>query len=86
MMTPDQADLAACRGKPVEMFVPVRGDWRLGREAIAICGTCPVRLPCLEEALGRPWTTGIWGGYTDNQRAALRSLGRHPARKPRPVS
>jgi hypothetical protein len=31
-------------------------------EAKAICGTCPLRLPCLEGAIERAEPWGVWGG------------------------
>lgn len=41
-----------------------------------ICQGCPVRLPCLVEALTHRIHEGVWGGMTERQRRAL--LRAHP--------
>ena len=41
------------------------------KKAIAICRQCPVRLPCLVEAI-KTNSEGVWGGTTHNQRKRLR--------------
>ncbi len=40
--------------------------------ALRVCASCPLREPCLEEALacGAPW--GVWGGTTPAQRRRMK--------------
>jgi WhiB family redox-sensing transcriptional regulator len=54
---------AACAGMGAELFFPEKQGWGsvlTGREAKAICESCPVRAPCAEA--GRHERFGIWGG------------------------
>ena len=46
------------------------------REASRICCDCPAQAPCLAWALHHGVTDGVWGGTTEEQRRALRSLAR----------
>lgn len=41
-------------------------------EAIVICHRCPVRVPCLDEALSHPAQHGVAGGLTEDERKGLR--------------
>lgn len=41
-------------------------------QAIQLCQGCPMRRPCLRDALLRNETQGVWGGLTGSQRQALR--------------
>lgn len=64
---------AACRGVPVDWFYASgRGATRPAR---AICQGCPVRLDCLADALEvearLPYRSGVRGGLTAGERAAL---------------
>jgi hypothetical protein len=59
-------DEALCAQTDPEIFFPLKGA--PGHEAKRICTQCPVRLPCLEEALARDLTWGIWGGLTPRER------------------
>ena len=59
----------ACRGLDPEIFYPP-SDEEAG-PAKAICGTCPVRQPCLEYALSRRERDGIWGGATERERRRM---------------
>lgn len=74
----DWIDLAACRGKNGEAFFPpTAGESRAQRQlrensAKAICGSCNVRLHCLQHALTTDERFGIWGGLNDLERRALR--------------
>ena len=62
---------AACRGLDPEMFFPARGDSRGLQEALAVCATCPVTEPCMEEGLvGERW--GIWGATSERERRKIR--------------
>jgi WhiB family redox-sensing transcriptional regulator len=62
---------AACKGEPVEIFIPSRG--RSTVEAKAFCSRCPVRSECLAFALDQTeLPLGIWGGTSDRERKRLR--------------
>ena len=41
--------------------------------AVAVCKTCPHRLPCLTWALHEDIEEGIWGGLTERQRRKLKT-------------
>lgn len=71
---------AACRGMPIELFFPGRGDTSI-REALAVCADCPVREECLDDALShsREGTYGIWGGMSERQREYARRDRRRAA-------
>lgn len=68
---------ADCRGAQREYFFPPasgeRRDERERREqrAKSVCAECPVRAPCLDYALARNETHGIWGGRTELERQRL---------------
>jgi WhiB family transcriptional regulator, redox-sensing transcriptional regulator len=65
---------AACRGKPVALFMPQRGEPT--EPAKAICSACPELEPCLDYAVGIPRLPGVWGATTWRDRRLLRrSLG-----------
>lgn len=75
-------ELAACAGMDTEVFFPEEADWetasldrRRGRVETErarvlkreVCGSCPVRAPCLKFA--DTWRAeGIWGGLSTQQR------------------
>ncbi|MGH9266833.1 MAG: WhiB family transcriptional regulator [Acidimicrobiales bacterium] len=64
---------AACRGLPVSMFYPGRGD-RRGRDlALAVCRQCEVAEECLAEALAGA-ELGVWGGTDSDSRRRSRRL------------
>lgn len=70
-------DAAACRGEDIALFFGrenERGADKDAREQEAkdICGMCPVRGDCLEEALREAPQYGIWGGMTADERTAQR--------------
>jgi WhiB family redox-sensing transcriptional regulator len=71
------SDLAACRGSEGSLFfspeVTERKDDRVEREQLAkkLCASCPVREDCLEAALGRHESYGIWGGLNELERRAF---------------
>ena len=70
-----QAEQALCAQPTRTAWFPDQG--RTAATARRICLACPVRLPCLDYALAGAdrWsgiTTGIWGGTTPRERAALR--------------
>lgn len=66
---------AACRVEQSSTFFPQqRGrsiPLRQAQRAKAICARCPVQQQCLQAALARRETEGIWGGLTPKERDAL---------------
>lgn len=63
--------LSACRQAAPELFFPLRTDATVRvRAAKQVCAGCPVRTPCLAEAL-RNGHAGIWGGTTDEERRLI---------------
>jgi WhiB family redox-sensing transcriptional regulator len=70
---------AACAGEPVDVFFPGLGQ--PNTLALQICGRCPVRIDCLDDALADPALDhGVRGGMTANARKARR---RNMRAKPR---
>lgn len=78
-MTPDEADMAACKGMDTEIFFT---DAKR-REAKATCEECVVRELCLDEALSRGYGDdhGIWGGFSVEERRYLRWLRANPGKQ-----
>ncbi len=77
-MTPlDWTDAAACRDSEGSLFYSAdsaeRKEDRLEREQLAkrICASCGVREECLQAALERHESYGIWGGLNEFERRAL---------------
>lgn len=71
-------EAAACRGEGSDTFYgPDPGKSYNSRDAswastaIAICNSCEVRDRCLEDALERRESYGVWGGLTTTQRQLL---------------
>lgn len=60
---------AACRQTDPELFFSNHEDDR--DAAIALCGTCPVRMQCLEHALASREGYGIWGGTDEQERRRI---------------
>lgn len=60
---------SACKDKDPNLFFPE--DRKGANEAIAICGTCPVRTECLEYAIETDIRYGVWGGLTSKERRRL---------------
>lgn len=54
---------AACRGKDPRIFFEPAGE----PVARRLCGSCPVKSDCLDEALADT-RDGFWGGLNDQQR------------------
>jgi WhiB family transcriptional regulator, redox-sensing transcriptional regulator len=70
---------AVCRGR-TSLFFPPHGEQAEARErrearAMAVCLTCPVRVPCRDYAR-RHREQGFWGGENDEQRIELRRRSR----------
>ena len=60
---------AACRGAPTRLFFRSSNH----EAALAVCARCPVVDPRLAYALADDQISGVWGGTTDADRAALRA-------------
>lgn len=71
---------ARCVGEDPRRFTDPRPGSDDTRHAIATCQSCPVKQPCLDEALTHPTPidVGIWGGTTPEQRALLRHRASAP--------
>jgi WhiB family transcriptional regulator, redox-sensing transcriptional regulator len=67
---------ALCAETDPEAFFPEKGGST--REAKRVCVDCPVRLQCLEYALGNDERFGIWGGLSERERRRLRLARRMP--------
>lgn len=66
---------AACRNHPTpEIFFPTPAHHGTA-DAKAVCRGCPVREPCLLDALERNLQDGVFGGLSTYERNQLR---RHP--------
>ena len=75
---------AACRGSNPDLFYPVGNASKEARQQIAdakaVCASCPVIDLCLSEALSNN-EQGIWGGTTEEERAAIIKHNRSSANK-----
>ncbi len=71
----DWVDDALCTQVDPEMFFPhSRSGAYPTRDAVAICGDCPVQDACLRYVMAneKDWARdGIWGGLTATQRHEL---------------
>lgn len=69
---------AKCRGEAgADFFPPFGGERKRERvvreqRAKAICATCPVITPCLEQAVAGDERFGVWGGLTFEERLQVR--------------
>jgi WhiB family transcriptional regulator, redox-sensing transcriptional regulator len=64
-----QSDSLCAQTDP-EAFFPEKGGST--RDAKKICGSCEVRVHCLEYALENDERFGIWGGLSERERRKLR--------------
>jgi WhiB family redox-sensing transcriptional regulator len=74
----------ACRGEDPRLFFHPegeRGEARAERQsaAKAICATCPVITECATHALAVKEPYGVWGGLTEDERAAIYRRHRYAA-------
>jgi WhiB family redox-sensing transcriptional regulator len=72
-------DDAACRDADPEVFFPIGTAGPALRqigEAKRICRACPAEMQCLAWALDNDVSDGVWGGTTEDERRAIRSLPR----------
>ena len=63
-------DKANCKGMDTRLFLPPRGEV-LSEEAKLACEDCPVKEPCLQEALSRFAQIGYQGGQTAQARRRM---------------
>lgn len=63
---------ASCLGFPAVIFYPEDIKPETSAQALEICRNCPVRLQCLEQALIRNESEGIWGGTLPQERRSIR--------------
>jgi len=66
----------ACRGADENLFFHPEGERGAARRrraaaAKAICARCPVILECREQSLAVREPYGVWGGLSEDERAAL---------------
>jgi WhiB family transcriptional regulator, redox-sensing transcriptional regulator len=64
---------AACRLVDPELFFPISNSGpslHLATRAKAVCAACEVQSECLAFALRTRQNHGIWGGLTEDERAA----------------
>ena len=81
---------AACRSADPELFFPISASGparEQAAEAKAICAICRVRRECLTFALRTGQLHGIWGGTTEDERAAARrrTASEAATKEPRPA-
>lgn len=68
----DWVALSACQGMGDVMF-PTSHEVAKREQALALCHSCPVKLPCQTYAMAEPWEqNGIWGGLLAEDRKMLR--------------
>lgn len=73
-LTPEPwAQHAACLEVDPDLFFPPTGAYVAAADAKRVCASCPVAADCLEYALRRGESHGIWGGLSRNERAQLRA-------------
>jgi WhiB family redox-sensing transcriptional regulator len=78
---------AACGDADPDLFFPIGTTGNALRqidEAKRICRCCPVHIQCLAWALENGVTDGVWGGVTEDERRAIRSLSRRSTREAPP--
>lgn len=68
-VTIDWRHRAACKGADPETFFPLPGHSPAA--AKRVCADCPVRVQCLEYALGTGFRYGVWAGTTEAERRPL---------------
>ena len=61
----------ACRGLESSIFYPDHAEAAEEARALAVCSGCEVRSECLDHALVRRESTGIWGGTTERDRRRI---------------
>ena len=67
---PGWQERALCAQTDPEAFFPEKGGST--RDAKKVCGSCDVRMECLEYALEHDERFGIWGGMSERERRRLK--------------
>lgn len=62
---------ALCAQTDPELFFPEQGDHLSAKYAKQICSKCPLIQDCLEEAVTKDYTDGIWGGTSPHERREI---------------
>lgn len=68
-----------CAGLKQELFFPEKGN-RSNQEAKRVCRACLVRWECLAYALKHDERYGIWGGFAEKERRAIKREQRAAAK------
>lgn len=68
-MDRDWVTESACKGLDPTIFYPATDEE--AAEAKQVCGACPVRIECLEHAIGHREHNGVWGGATERERQRI---------------
>jgi WhiB family redox-sensing transcriptional regulator len=78
----DLGDPLPCADDSALWFSEVPADLELAK---AICGSCPLRLPCLAGAVERGEPCGVWGGeiFERGKVIAYKRARGHPGRQAR---
>lgn len=66
---------AICKDSNAELFFPIGSTGHaleMIESAKEVCQNCPVTEPCLQFALDTNQEAGVWGGYTEEERRAIR--------------
>lgn len=66
---------AICKDSNAELFFPIGSTGQaldMIEAAKQVCGGCPVTEECLQFALDTNQEAGVWGGYTEEERRAIR--------------
>ena len=74
---------AMCRDTDPELFFPVgtTGQALLQiAKAKGVCCECPVKIECLDFAMETNQDTGIWGGFSEDERRQMRRTAAAQAR------
>lgn len=76
-------DVASCRDTSPDLFFPI-GTTGPALDQIAaakrVCGDCLAAEECLEYALATNQDTGVWGGFSEEERRLMRKARRAAAR------
>lgn len=68
----DWRDRALCTEVDMDLFFPESFDYWGSVAAKRICAGCEVKAECLDFALRKHITQGIWGGTSERERRKLR--------------
>ena len=67
-----------CREVGGDLWFPERGGET--KQAMAVCGRCPVKDVCLAYAIKNNETEGIWGGVSANKRRKTKRAAKKRAK------